>query len=118
MQDAALWRGSLFCGPNRFMRCPRALLGHLTAQRAHRSLDVRFVTYNPAHDPYLQQPHPDSSLLPHAPFALERAERVPLREHANYRFLVHLDGYTASSRLQSLLATNSVVLKQDSYFWA
>jgi hypothetical protein len=43
---------------------------------------------------------------------------VPIPEHAAARFLIDLDGFTASSRLQCLLSTNSVVLKMESYFWS
>jgi len=37
---------------------------------------------------------------------------VPLSELPRFKFLLHLEGVTASSRLSKLLAINSVVLKQ------
>ena len=118
-RPSALWRGSLFCGANRFLKCSRLVLAHLSAQRAAPELDVRFTSYRAEHDPYLfaQNPEPAED-LPRPPSRLREASRVPPLAHAASRWLVHLDGFTASSRLQLLLATNSVVLKQDSYFWA
>ena len=55
--------------------------------------------------------------LPMPPTLLEKRGWVDIQDHARYRFLLHLDGHSSSSRLQFLLATNSAVLKQQSYFW-
>jgi len=38
---------------------------------------------------------------------------VPLSENARFKFLLHLEGITASSRLSKLMRINSVVLKQE-----
>ena len=118
-RPAATWRGSLFCGPNRFMKCSRALLAHLSAQNASSLLDVRFVTYQAAHDPYLMSPANPNLLsdLAHPPAPLATAPHLAIAAHSASRFLIHLDGYSASTRLQSLLLSNSALLKQDSYFW-
>lgn len=115
--DTALWRGSLFCGPNRFLKCPRLLLAHLSAQNASRMLDVRLTSYNADHDVVLATGREDSSDLPAPARPLQTAPRLAIEEHARSRYLIHLDGFTASSRLQLLLRTNSVVLRMDSYFW-
>lgn len=119
---SALWRGTGFCGPNRWGVCSRYLLAHLTAQNASTAsveLDVRMTTYRREHDPFVRPGAPsECQLLPRRPSPLTATPRVPMVEHAASRFLVHVDGFTASSRLASLLATNSAVLKQDSYFWA
>ena len=118
-RPVALWRGSLFCGPNRFLKCSRLVLAHLSAQRVVPELDVGFTTYDSEHDIYLRINDPEpAGDLPLPPSRLQKVQRVSPLEHANSKYLVHLDGYTASSRFQLLLATNSVVLKQDSYFWA
>jgi hypothetical protein len=37
-----------------------------------------------------------------------------LRDHARYRYLLNLDGSSASFRLAQLLVVNSLVLKQTS----
>ena len=42
------------------------------------------------------------------------ADKVEMFDHAAYKYLVHLDGSTVSSRLMKLLAANSVVLKHES----
>lgn len=105
--------------PNRFLRCSRAVLAHLSEQRASPLLDVRFTTYNAEHDPYVRPAGREnpSGILPRPPSALTPAVHVPMEAHASSKFLVHLDGFTASTRLQQLLATGGAVLKQDSYFW-
>ena len=38
---------------------------------------------------------------------------MPLSENARFKFLLHLEGITASSRLSKLMRINSVVLKQE-----
>ena len=118
-RNAALWRGTLFCGPNRFLVCSRAAVAHLSAQWASPLLDVKFTTYDPKHDPYTRADSPEDAakvgLRPPKP--LQVGSRVSMAEHAQWRYLVHLDGFTAASRLGSLLATGAAVLKQDSYFW-
>ena len=116
-QDRALWRGSLFCGPNPFMKCARLLLAHLSDQNASDALDVRFTAYDAAHDVFVRGEERASD-LPRPARPLSLAARVPIPEHAAARFLIDLDGFTASSRLQCLLSTNSVVLKMESYFWS
>lgn len=55
--------------------------------------------------------------LPKAAFPLGASKWVPIDAHPRYRFLLQLDGHTCSWRLQFLLATNSVVLKQESFYW-
>ena len=85
--------------------------------------------------------------LPQAAFPLGASKWVAIDDHPRYRFLIQLDGHTCSWRMQViltmatrpthtcdvtthyllltthcslwqfLLATNSVVLKQHSYYW-
>ena len=86
-----------------------------------------------------------SADLRREPTALRRARYVPLERHARARYLLALDGITCaptsttptapralghgparrvpdaprcSSRLENLIATNSLVLKQHSYYWS
>ena len=47
---------------------------------------------------------------------LPTVPRMGVREHAAYRYLIHLDGQTYAYRLQTLLALGSTVLKQTSPF--
>ncbi|CAK0901584.1 unnamed protein product [Prorocentrum cordatum] len=44
------------------------------------------------------------------------AAPVPMEDHARHKYLLHLDGTTASNRLLKLLMLGSVVLKQDSVY--
>ena len=39
-----------------------------------------------------------------------------MKEHALYRYLLHLDGASASYRLAHLMLINSLVLKQESRY--
>lgn len=61
-----------------------------------------------------------SLLAPHSP----QVPAASLRDHARYRYLLNLDGSSASFRLAQLLVVNSLVLKQTSpyieyyYRWA
>lgn len=57
--------------------------------------------------------HPSASPLPTSP---HHAAAFPWRQ-AQYKFLLQLDGHSCSWRLQFLLATNSAVIKQSSYYW-
>ncbi|KAG1679647.1 hypothetical protein FOA52_006164 [Chlamydomonas sp. UWO 241] len=52
--------------------------------------------------------------------ALDVASRpkVSMHDHASYRYLVHLDGQSCSSRLEQLLVMGSVVLKEESGYRA
>jgi len=117
----AFWRGTPFCGRHFFGRCSRYLLTHLTAQNTSELLDAGLTSYEPTHDPYLRSLRSRSSRLradlPQPAKPLLPSRRLDIRQHPRYKMLLHLDGHTASSRLQALLATNSVVIKQSSYFW-
>ncbi|CAE7198373.1 rnhB, partial [Symbiodinium pilosum] len=55
---------------------------------------------------FVQEQHPKQSYV----------RPVSLPEHAQYKFLLHLDGTAASNRLLKLLFMGSVVLKQDSVY--
>lgn len=44
--------------------------------------------------------------------------QIPLTQWADYRWLVHVDGITCSSRLEKLLSLGSLVLREESgYRW-
>jgi hypothetical protein len=45
------------------------------------------------------------------------AKKVPMMEHAAFRYLAHLDGATYSSRFMKLLLMNSAVFKMHSYVY-
>ena len=45
------------------------------------------------------------------------ANKVEMFDHAAYKYLVHIDGSTVSSRFMKLLAMNSVVLKHESVWY-
>ena len=58
-----------------------------------------------AHDPFVRA-NQSSAPIPLRP-------GIDMFEHAQYKYLVHLDGHSYSHRLVKLLATNSVVLKEE-----
>lgn len=45
---------------------------------------------------------------------VRRQPKVPMLNHAGYKYLLHLDGQSCSSRLEQLLVMGSVVLKEES----
>eukprot|EP00955_Chlamydomonas_euryale_P082409 363718-Chlamydomonas_euryale.AAC.8 len=47
-----------------------------------------------------------------------RGPRVPMADHARFKYLLHLDGQTCSSRLEQLLVMGSLVLKEESGYHA
>ncbi len=59
-----------------------------------------------------QQQWTDSGL----PLAASQAKWSEMKEHAMYRYLLHLDGASASYRLAHLFLINSLVLKQESRY--
>ena len=105
-----------------------------TATRPTRSplLDVGLVEYTPSHDTELaRQRHEERERRRQRPQAPRgEAERRPARPpelaavaRADYsaaagthRYLLHLDGHSFSNRLQALLLSNSLVLKQQSEY--
>ena len=70
--------------------------------------DVGIVGYQAADDP---------ELVSHASTPLTAVEPEPLMEVGpRFKYLLHLDGATYSNRLQLLLLTGSLVLKQQSRY--
>ncbi|GAX81868.1 hypothetical protein CEUSTIGMA_g9296.t1, partial [Chlamydomonas eustigma] len=47
-----------------------------------------------------------------------RQPRIPMLNHARYKYLLHLDGQTCSSRLEQLLVMGSLVMKEESGYQA
>jgi hypothetical protein len=79
----------------------------------------------PACLPACLQCAPQDLLLPHGACCLTHShtpsapccpqrEYTHIREHARYRYLLHLDGASASYRLGLLMSTDSLVLRQRS----
>ncbi|KXZ47842.1 hypothetical protein GPECTOR_32g454 [Gonium pectorale] len=114
-KDVAFFRGAPFCSGYWIKRqltrcanlCPRAYLAHLSALDADANrqppvLDVGLV------EPYVVGPGPDECV----PTAPPVVPRVPLANHSYYRWLLHVEGVTASNRLSQLLLTNSLVVSQ------
>ncbi|PNH10315.1 Protein O-glucosyltransferase 1 [Tetrabaena socialis] len=122
-KDLAYFRGVPFCSgywhqhtaANCTFICPRAYLSwrSFDDQRSGRPqlLDVGLV------EPFVmpQQPGPGSPPLcvPEAPPVVPR---TPVADHTHYKWLLHIEGVTASSRLSQLFMTNSVVLFQQQPF--
>mmetsp|Transcript_11697 Transcript_11697/g.25086 ORF Transcript_11697/g.25086 Transcript_11697/m.25086 type:complete len:439 (-) Transcript_11697:325-1641(-) len=53
-----------------------------------------------------------------APIDVAQQPRKSMEEHASYKYLLHLDGQSCSSRLEQLLALGSLVLKEESGYYA
>eukprot|EP00195_Chlamydomonas_chlamydogama_P008851 CAMPEP_0202897950 /NCGR_PEP_ID=MMETSP1392-20130828/6577_1 /ASSEMBLY_ACC=CAM_ASM_000868 /TAXON_ID=225041 /ORGANISM="Chlamydomonas chlamydogama, Strain SAG 11-48b" /LENGTH=391 /DNA_ID=CAMNT_0049583727 /DNA_START=248 /DNA_END=1424 /DNA_ORIENTATION=- len=45
---------------------------------------------------------------------IRSAPKLPLTEHARYKYLLHVDGQALSSRMEQLLPMNSLVFKEES----
>lgn len=122
-RQVGFWQGHPYCGKHKFGRCSRYLLSHLSAQSASPLLDVGLTWYEPRLDLYLRQEecrcaagwaHPGDLPRRAAPLAVR--PWVQIEDHTRYRYLLQLDGHTASWRFQFLLASHSLVLKQWSYY--
>ncbi|PNW73993.1 hypothetical protein CHLRE_13g580950v5 [Chlamydomonas reinhardtii] len=117
-KDIAYFRGRPFCShawTNRFLpkcdtTCVRPWMAYLSMQdeeqgRGQSVLDVALV------EPW----QGSSSCMPkQAPIKTT----VPLGNHTYFKYLLHLEGNTASFRLDLLLHTNSLVLYQNQPFLA
>ncbi|GIL43709.1 hypothetical protein Vafri_1362 [Volvox africanus] len=121
-KDLAFFRGEPFCsgywaGQYRcFDACPRISL----AQQSHRDkesgnctvLDVRLVTPVQALLGPDGQPQRFRCLKKNLP----SVPRVSIPGHSFYKWLLHMEGITASSRLSQLMLINSVVVMQRQAF--
>ncbi|PNH10317.1 Protein O-glucosyltransferase 1 [Tetrabaena socialis] len=120
-KDLAFFRGVPFCSgfwnnktPNCSFVCPRAYFAwrSFEDQRSGRPrvLDVGLV------EPYIMNNAGPKDL----PLCTSKVPPVvpitPVSEHSQYKWLLHLEGITASSRLSQLFLTNSVVLFQQQPF--
>ncbi|GFR51764.1 hypothetical protein Agub_g14220 [Astrephomene gubernaculifera] len=96
--NKAVFRGSGWCPAwhtNRFTRCPRWHMANQSAFNGYNhSLDVGI-------NGWVGPPLPPIDAL-------------PLPDHAKYKYVLSLDGVSASNRFAKLLGVNSVVLKEDS----
>ena len=124
-RNEVFWRGSNYCGWHPFKRCSRLLLSHLSALNVSSMLKVGLTHYTLGSDPYAlssqcscQQRAACAGDLPTKVPPLATHTQVSMKDHAAYKYLLHLDGNSASNRLQQLLALNSVVIKQASLYWA
>ncbi|PNW86000.1 hypothetical protein CHLRE_03g203793v5 [Chlamydomonas reinhardtii] len=106
--DVAAWRGREYCHtrPTGYTgdTCSRTYLAGLSAfsEEWGRLVDVGFVDNYTARGAEGQ------------PLVIPARGFVPTQELARFRYVLALDGITASSRLARLLSLNSVVVKQTS----
>jgi len=126
-RDSAFWRGADYCGKHPFGICSRFLLPHLTHLKASEKLNASLTGV--FRDPYIESACVNcsrrsqtkgpycASELPSKAVPLPTYRAVSMPEHANHKFVLHLDGNSCSNRLQQLLLLGSVVLKQNSYYW-
>ena len=111
--STAYFRGTPYCGVHNFGRCSRYVLARLAHENRSAQLDVGLVEYNEEHDTELMRAKRKG--LPSSG-ALHRAARRDESAYGMYKWLLHLDGHSFSNRLQSLLLSNSAVLKQHSLY--
>lgn len=97
-REVALFRGRPNTHTSSRYALPRMVNGS-------KQIDMGLVWYNAAHD-HLRRATPSL-----APLAL--VEEVPMERHAEYKYLISLDGNSYSHRLLKLLAINSVVVKEE-----
>ena len=97
-KEVALFRGRPNTHTSSRYALPRMVNGS-------KQIDIGLVWYMAAHD-HLRRVTP--SLAP-----LSTVEEVPMERHAEYKYLISLDGNSYSHRLLKLLALNSVVLKEE-----
>ncbi|KXZ45412.1 hypothetical protein GPECTOR_55g318 [Gonium pectorale] len=117
--DRAFFRGIGFCSDQwraRYPACPdpcaRTFLSYLSERDRQAgnasALDVGLVETWKHRDPT-----PSKSCLP---YDLPVLDRVPLGNHSSYKWLLQMEGITASNRLGLLMLVNSVVVMQRSYW--
>ncbi len=114
----AFFRGSPYCNGVEhrlgglaegapLVNCSRLLLAELSA--AHPTLLNASILEDFVYEGRAWRAAPPAAAGAPGPHA-------PPDDLPNWQFLLNLDGYGASTRLQLLLATNSLVLKQESVF--
>ncbi|GBF97933.1 ATP synthase F1 complex assembly factor [Raphidocelis subcapitata] len=107
----AYFRGVPSCGELRREPgvCGRTWVARLAQERPDR-LDAGLV------EPYCQKPEEMASdpILKDGKGPLPVLPRAPREALAQHKYLLNLDGHTAAYRFATLLATNSLVLKQES----
>lgn len=92
--------------------CARTLVARLAHTNHTNDLDAGLVEQydRPEQvraDPVLRDGNGPLPVLP----------KVPMTDLPKFRYLLNLDGHSAAYRLGHLLATNSLVLKQESSAW-
>ncbi|KXZ51111.1 hypothetical protein GPECTOR_14g92 [Gonium pectorale] len=121
-KDLAFFRGEPFCSyywAGRY-RCHDACSRTGLAQLSHRDrlagnatvLDVGLLERV---DKEVDEHGQDVNFLC-IKMDIPASERVPIPEHSYYKWLLHLEGITASSRLSQLMLVNSVVVMQRQPF--
>uniref|UniRef100_A0A383W8X9 Glycosyl transferase CAP10 domain-containing protein n=1 Tax=Tetradesmus obliquus TaxID=3088 RepID=A0A383W8X9_TETOB len=109
-KNKAFFRGSPSCGGMPFPpQCARSLVARLAQVSYPHLLDAGLVEpYNRPDqiegDPVLRDGNGSLPVLP----------KVSMAELPDYKWLLNLDGHIAAYRLANLLATNSLVFKQQS----
>eukprot|EP00775_Hariotina_reticulata_P005495 gene5495-5730_t len=111
-KNKAFFRGVPSCGEMPFPpRCARSWVARLAQTKYSELLDAGLVErYDRPDqikgDPVLQDGHGPLPVL----------QRMPMSNISQFKWLLNLDGHVAAYRLAQLLATNSLVLKQQSSY--
>ncbi|KAG2434896.1 hypothetical protein HYH02_012095 [Chlamydomonas schloesseri] len=109
-KDVAFFSGVPFCplyvDPHRI--CPRVFLANLSTLHP-AALDVRLVR------PWVNKRLGAVGVF-RKPVTLPQHPPTPMPGHARYRWLLNVDGLSASTRMGFLMTTDSVILKSRSPF--
>lgn len=112
-KDVAFFRGTGYCVAHKFTGCSRTYLAHLTYWHgANHTVDAGLTSGWGARQP--AELKGDPLVSQHG--VMQPIPSIPIREHAKYRYLMQLDGITASFRLAQLMHCNSIIMKQKSNF--
>ncbi|GFR49388.1 hypothetical protein Agub_g11440 [Astrephomene gubernaculifera] len=94
--NKAVFRGTGWCHGGKVVACPRRHLANESNFNGHNdTLDVQITGWVGPPMPY---------------------QSLSIKDHARYKYVLSLDGATASNRFAKLLGTNSVVLKEESAY--
>jgi hypothetical protein len=107
-ENRCIWRGSTTGGGNLhgcWKKYPRSVLVRLKEQ--FPDLDVAYTGF-------VQHDKRTLSLMQNS---LSLEQYVPLKDQCAYKYFVQVDGNTTAWRFVDLLASNSVVFKQQSQFY-
>ncbi|KXZ53893.1 hypothetical protein GPECTOR_6g811 [Gonium pectorale] len=119
-KDVAFFRGSPYCSGYWYWKvftcakvCPRTYLAYKSYADSKAMVEPPVLDVGLTRPLYVQ---PGTTQCVPADDVPPSVDRVPLANHTYYKWLLHLESYTASCRLSQLMMTNSLVLMQQMPF--